>query len=129
MTTVPSSLRKWFIFHFIANGLAGLQLLFVPAWFLHTLGIEEFDLITPRLVGAALLGIGIASLLVRKKGLAEYKTLLFVKAIWSGIAIFGLVMTLVQYGWGAPEATWFLIPVFVGFHSVWDFYLYKLRGL
>lgn len=129
MAQVPSSLRKWFLFHFVANGLAGLQLLLVPAWFLHILGIDEFDLITPRLVGAALLGIGIASFLVRNKGVAEYKTLLLVKAIWSGIAILGLVLTLVQYGFGAPEATWLLLPIFVGFHTVWDFYLYKFRGL
>jgi len=127
MLLVPSSLRKWFVFHFFANSIAGIQLLLVPAWFLERLGFEQIDPVTARLVGAALLGIAIASLLVKNKGVAEYRTLLLVKAIWSGLAIVGFILSIVQYGKSLPNTIWFLLAVFVAFHSLWNYYLYKLK--
>ena len=63
---VPGSLRLWFVVHFAVDLVFALPLLLIPEWLMPLLGWSCVDPITSRLVGAALMGIGGASLLERK---------------------------------------------------------------
>ena len=69
---VPSSLRTWFLIHFIVDYLFGIPLLFFPKAFLRFCGLPVNDLLPLRLVGAALLAIGGVSYLNNKSGFETY---------------------------------------------------------
>ena len=62
---VPSSLRKWFVVHFIVDVLIAIPLLVAPRSLLGLPGWSEIDPTMARGVAAALFGIGIESLLCR----------------------------------------------------------------
>lgn len=57
VNTVPTSLRRWFIVHFVADVVVAVPLLAVPTMFLRTLGWAAVDPIAARMVGAAFTGI------------------------------------------------------------------------
>jgi hypothetical protein len=89
--TVPASLRRWFVIHFVADIIFEVPLVLVPASLLRALGWPTVDPLTARMVGAALAGIGIESLLCRNDGIEAFRTMLRLKCIWSGAAIVGPV--------------------------------------
>ncbi len=91
---VSSSLRVWFVIHFVVDFLFGLPLLFAPGLVLELFGFPLGELLTARLVGAALLGIGGVSFLVRNESAAVFRSLLKLKVIWSLSSIVGILMTL-----------------------------------
>jgi hypothetical protein len=122
---VPKSLKTWFTIHFFIDYVFGIPLLFVPAW---TLGLFGFDLtvggvLTARLVGAALIGIGGISLL-HKKSKDVYQTLLDLKLIWSSAAILGILITLIQTG---EKILWLFLGLFMGFFLLWGWYRTKVH--
>ena len=123
MKKVPKSLQTWFIIHFIVDYLFGLPLLITPIWTLQLFGFTVVEPVTARLVGAALLGIGGASLYAHKKGYESYKSLLMLKILWSGGAIFGLLLSLWQ---SAPVSVWLFVVIFALFSGVWIYYFRKL---
>jgi thiol:disulfide interchange protein len=114
MKKVPNSLRIWFIIHFIADIIFGIPLLITPYWFLNLLGYTVEPL-TARLVGAALIGIGGTSLLIKDKSLEQFKALLTLKVVWSLSAIFGIILTLTEQ---TPKFTWLILITFVIFSSI-----------
>ena len=73
---VPSSLRCWFVVHFVADIAFALPLFLAPQWTLTLLGWRAVDPIATRLVAAALFGIGIQSLLGRDEDAATFRALL-----------------------------------------------------
>src|SRR6185295_9063518 len=97
---VPRSLRRWFVFHFFADMSFALPLMIAPRWFLTMNGWTTVDVVTARLVAAALIGIGTQSLIGRNDDAASYRAMLNVKCIWSGAAIVGFVWSLAD---GAPS--------------------------
>jgi len=119
MAYVPNSLRKWFKLHFIADLLFGIPLLIAPQWTGAMLGYPTIDPLTGRLVGAALLGIGITSYLMHKKGSEVYHSMLTLKVIWSLAAIIGISLTIIE---GAPKITWAILGIFIFFNLVWVYY-------
>ena len=121
---IPQSLRIWFIIHFIVDFIFGIPLLLFPASTLSLFGFEAVELLTPRLVGAALLGIGGISFLVRNENAEVFRSLLKLKVIWSVSAIVGIVLTLVE---GAPAFTWLVLGVFAVFSGVWMYYLRRIN--
>ena len=123
---VPASLRTWFRVHCAVDLLAGLPLLLVPQRILGLLGWTVIDPVASRLCGAALLGIGGASVLVERHGLAGYRTLLGLKVIWSVAAIFALLAGIAD---GAPPAAWALLSIFIAFSGIWMSYVIRLRQL
>ena len=62
---IPRGLKLWFIVHFVADVAFAIPLFVLPRRFLTLLGWTAVDPITTRMVAAALLGIGIESLLSR----------------------------------------------------------------
>ena len=73
-----------------------------------------------RLVGAALLGIGITSLLTRTK--EQFELMLMLKIIWSASAIVGFVWSLAE---GAAVAMWAVMITFIFFLGLWSYYQWK----
>jgi len=116
---VPQSLRVWFWAHFIVDMLFGIPLLFVPAATLSLFGLPAANLLFARLVGAALLGIGGASLSMRQAGSETYRAILELKVIWSLSAIFAISLSLFQ---GAPKIVWGFLAIFILFSTVWIYY-------
>lgn len=123
---VPSSLRTWFVIHFIADLVFGLPLLLFPVSTMMLFGWSIIDPLTARLVGAALMGIGIESFLGRKKSIESFHTMLRLKIIWSLAANFGIVLTIYQ---GAPKAAWLFQGIFVFFSCTWIYYKKRLSRI
>ena len=124
MKQVPSSLRTWFVIHFIVDYLFATPLFIAPTWFLSLLGFTVIDPVTARLVAAALFAVGGISLLSRNESVNIYNSLLKLKIIWSVSAIAGLLLSLWQ---GAPVLLWPIVLVFMLFCGIWSYYLWKLR--
>lgn len=124
MTTVPSSLRTWFVVHFWVDILVAMPLFVAPRALQSALGWTTFDPVAPRLVAAALFGIGVESLLVRNGNAESFRSMLNLKIIWSAAAMVGLVVALAD---GAPKAAWGLLLVFAAFNALWLRYRLLLR--
>jgi len=121
---VPASLRRWFVVHFVADVLFAAPMIVAPDATLRMFGWTTIDPVTTRLVGAALVGIGVQSLLGRSEGVDVYRAMLSLKCLWSGAAVVGLALSLAQ---GAPAMTWAFLVVFVTFAAVWNYYRLALR--
>jgi hypothetical protein len=124
MKDVPNSLRTWFVIHFIVDMLTGIPLLFFPEAIMPLLGWITIDPIASRVVGAALMGIGIESWLGRNAGVDVFRAMLNLKVIWSGSAIFGIGMGLWQ---GGAKTGWLFLGVFFIFWVIWIRYWHLLR--
>ena len=124
MKQLPSSLRTWFVIHFVVDYLFAIPLFIAPRWFLSFFGFTIIDPVTARLVAAALFAVGGISLLSRNESVGTYKALLKLKIIWSVSAIAGLLVSLWQ---GAPVLLWLIALVFGLFCGIWSYYFWKLR--
>jgi hypothetical protein len=122
--TVPSALRLWFIVHFVVDLVFAVPLLLVPEELLPLLGWTAVDPVSARLVGAALMGIGVQSWRSRNAGVPAYRALLSLKIIWSASAIFGLTLAIAR---GAPPLTFALLSIFLIFCGVWTHHAIRLR--
>lgn len=123
MKEVPTSLRTWFIIHFIVDMFTGIPLLIFPELVLPVLGWNTIDPIATRVVGAALMAIGIESWLGRNAGVEVFRAMLTLKVIWSSCAILGIGLGLLM---GGPQASWLFMSVFAIFWVVWIRYRYLL---
>ena len=121
---IPVSLRTWFVIHFVADMLFGIPLLFFPHLLLPLLGWTTYDPLTSRLVGAALMGIGIESLLGRDASTETFRAMLNLKIIWASSAIFAILAALSE---GSPPVSWAFLGIFIVFWSVWVYYRVKLN--
>jgi hypothetical protein len=123
---VPLSLRHWFIAHFVVDLATGVPLLLAPGSFLGALGWKCVDPASARLVGAALLAIGIQSFVGRHEGPEVFRAMLNLKMIWAYSAIFGLVAAI---GQGAPPAAFAFLAAFVAFAGIWTHYRIRFKQL
>jgi hypothetical protein len=121
---IPNGLRTWFVIHFVADMLFGIPLLFFPRLLLPLLGWTTYDPLTSRLVGAALMGIGLESLLGRNASAETFRAMLNLKIIWASSAIFAILAALFE---GSPPASWAFLGIFIVFWGVWVYYRVKLR--
>ena len=125
---IPNSLRTWFVIHFIVDILFAIPLLLVPAAFLQFLGWQSIDPYATRIVGAALLAIGIESFLGRGAGAESYRGMLNLKILWSAAVILGTAATLITYDerpWGA----WLILAAFIPFNIIWVTYRLKVTEI
>ena len=121
---VPTGLQTWFVIHFVADMLFGIPLLFFPSFLLPYLGWTIYDPLTSRLVGAALMGIGLESLLGRNASAETFRAMLNLKVIWASSAIFAITAAIFE---GAPVIAWAFLGIFVIFWAVWVYYRFALR--
>lgn len=116
---VPPALRTWFVVHFLADLLFAIPLLLAPQALLELLGWPAIDPISARLVGAALMGIGVQSLLGRGESAEVFRAMLNLKIIWSGTASVGILVSMLQ---GGPTMGWAFLGTFVAFNALWVYY-------
>ena len=121
---VPQSLRIWFVIHFVVDILFALPLLFFPEALMGQFGWTVTDPVMPRLVGAALLGIGTESLLGRNASVDVFRAMLNLKVIWAAGAVLAIGLGLAN---AAPPAAWLFLGIFAGFLAVWSYYWLRLR--
>jgi len=121
---VPKSLRAWFVIHFVADYLFAIPLLIAPTWMLTLFGWQSIDPFTARLVGAALIGIGGASLTERNASAESFRSMLNLKLLWASSAIIGMTVTML--GGGYPLIGWGIVAIFVAFLFVWLYYRLQL---
>ncbi|HLC58593.1 MAG TPA: hypothetical protein VJI68_01915 [Candidatus Nanoarchaeia archaeon] len=122
---VPKSLRIWYVIHFFADILFAIPLFIFPEYTLSLLGFTTIDVVTARLVAAALIGIGTASLLQRNNKIESFQSTLTIKVIWSVTAILGLIISILTNK--APMLTWLIVLIFVIFSGTWIYYKIKLK--
>jgi cation transport ATPase len=121
MAKIPKSLKIWFLIHFIVDFIFAIPLILFPSWILGLFGLEA-ELIFTRLVGAALLGIGGTSFLMRNKSKESYNTMLNLKLIWSVSAILALILSIFT---GAPKTIYIILGIFIIFSAIWIYYKIK----
>lgn len=121
---VPLWLRRWFVVHFAVDLLVAVPLFVAPRAVLGLLGWIEVDPAMARVVAAALFAIGIQSLLCRNEPRRTFLAMLNLKLIWSGFAIVGILISVLQ---DAPPVAWGFLGVFVAFSAVWWRYWLLLR--
>lgn len=121
---LPTGLKTWFVIHFVVDMLFAIPLLLLPGLILPLFGWESFDPVMPRLVGAALLGIGGESLFSRNAPKEAFKALLRLKIIWASGAILALVLGILN---GGPPITWGFLAIFIGFLGIWVYFRKKIN--
>jgi len=121
---VPNGLRTWFVIHFVADVLFAIPLLLFPQAILHFIGWRTYDPVTTRLVGAALMGIGVESLLGRNANTDTFRAMLNLKVIWASSALFAISAGIVE---GASPTAWLILGIFFVFWCVWVYYRLALR--
>ena len=121
---VPNGLRTWFVIHFVADVLFAIPLLFFPQLILNFFGWGTYDPIMSRLVGAALMGIGVESLLGRNANAATFRAMLNLKVIWASSALFAIGAGIAE---GAAPIAWAFLGIFAAFWCVWVYYRLKLK--
>lgn len=124
LNEVPKNLRTWFIVHFAADIAFAIPLMFFPVQFLQLFGWTAVDPVSARLVAAALIGIGVESLLGRNAGIASFRTMLRLKSLWSGSAIIGLTISIIE---GAAKGAWLFLAIFLAFFALWFSNWLRLR--
>jgi hypothetical protein len=121
---VPRSLRLLFVVHFAVDVVFAVPLLLAPELLMLPLGFSAIDPVSPRLVGAALLGIGVQSLRGRNDGVEAFRSMLALKVVWSASAILALMIGIAR---GAPPAAYAFLSVFLVFSALWTHYAVRLR--
>jgi hypothetical protein len=117
---LPKSLIIWFKLHFIVDIIFAIPLIFFPGLFMQLLSLPVENLFLARVIGAALLGIGGASIFCKKK--EHYEIMLILKIIWSISAILVLVYSAIVEN---SLMLWLLALVFLIFSIAWIYY-YKI---
>ncbi len=121
---LPQSLRIWFVIHFAVDIVFAIPLFFFPEVIMPMFGWRVVDPITTRLVGAALLSIGVESLLGRNASREVFKAMLNLKIIWAFGAVLGIGLGIRA---GGPSLAWIFLMIFGIFLGVWVYYRYTLR--
>jgi hypothetical protein len=121
---IPKSLRVWFVIHFAIDIIFAIPMLLVPEFLMPLMGWSVVDPITSRLVGAALLGIGVESLLGRNANRDVFKAMLNLKIIWASGAVLGIGLGILA---GGPPLAWIFLVIFAAFLGLWIYYRVKLR--
>ena len=121
---VPKGLRLWFVVHFIVDVIFAIPLFLSPKETLQFFGWTQIDPLATRLVGAALMGIGIESLLGRNASVDAFRAMLNLKIIWSLSAVFGITLSMIQGG--PPPFGWAVLAIFGSFSILWISYRFRL---
>jgi hypothetical protein len=123
---IPPSLRTWFFVHFLVDVVLGIPLLIAPELVLPRLGFGVVDGVAPRLLGAALIAIGLQALRSRQADRATCRAFLALELVWSVAAMTGMIIAI---GTGAPSVTWAILSAFVASTGVSGHYAIRLKQM
>ena len=87
---VPIGLKRWFVFHFVADWLFALPLFIAPVWFLKTLDGQRLTPQPRAWLLPPLSALGLS--LIGRGDIDTYRGMLNLKILWSGAATLGLVV-------------------------------------
>ena len=121
---VSKGLRFWFVVHFVLDVSFAIPLLLFPIETLKFFGWTQIDPLSTRLVGAALMGIGVESFLGRNATVEAFRAMLNLKVIWSLSAVFGITLSMIQGG--PPVLGWAVLAIFGSFCILWISYRLRL---
>ena len=116
---IPRGLRIAFIVHFAVDMIVGIPLFLFPSFLLGAIGWESIDPIFVRLFAAALLGIGLESLLGYNAEAKVYQAMLNLKIVWSLSAAAGIALSLIYHPTYRIIWVWIGLAVFLGFNLLW----------
>jgi hypothetical protein len=122
---IGKHLKNWFVTHFIIDITVAIPLLLFPTQVCSIFGFVISETLFPRLVAAALIGIGGVSYFARKHGKDSFKSLLVLKIFWSWAAIAAILMSIYDK---QLIILYVILGVFVLFNIVWTYYLIKLNS-
>lgn len=94
---LKNQLKFWFTVHFVIDVISALFLFIIPTSFLRLAGWESIDLISARLVAAAI------------------------------FAVAGIGISIIQNSQGRPPAAYIILGIFICFNILWTYYLIKVR--
>jgi len=121
---MSKALRVTFLIHAIVSFLLGAPLLVAPGRFLMLLGWIRIDSMISRILGAALLALAWASWRAwNAKEKAQVKILLELEAIFTVLAVIGLLRELVIYPY--PPIYWVDCAILAIFAVAWNIFLWK----
>lgn len=123
---VPKALQNWFVLHAVIDLLFAIPLMIAPIFTLELFGWQTVDVISARIVAAALFGIGIESYLGRNAVKEVFVGMLNLKIIWSLAVIIGVSWSLFQNAQGTPWMGWILVGIFFAFNLVWVYWRKKI---
>lgn len=124
---VPKALRNWFVLHAVIDLLFAIPLMIAPVFTLELFGWQTVDVISARIVAAALFGIGIESYLGRNAVKDVFLGMLNLKIIWSLAVIFGVSWSLFENAQGTPWMGWGLVGIFFAFNLVWVYWRKRIK--
>lgn len=121
---ISKSLRNWFLIHFAVDMIVAIPLMVAPEFILELFGFQNIEIITARLVAAALLAVGGTSLWMHRGSVESFVVMLKLKLLWSGFAMSGIIWSIFN---GSPSVAWFVFGIFAVFFVVWLWYFVKLN--
>ncbi len=125
---IPKALRNAFIVHFWADMLFAVPLMIAPIGLLELMGWDVVDPLTARVVAAALFGIGSESLLGRNGDFDHFRGMLRLKVIWSSAVLLGIVLSVLDGGWGQPLMLWVVAGIFLVFNVLWVYWWRRINS-
>ena len=120
---VPSTLRKWLVFHFYVDYAVAIPIFFCAEQIAVYFPEYPLDTVALRIVAAALFCIGFSSLQASSLDYDNMVKKLRWAVIWSGTAWTGVLISLVN---GGHPLNWPVFVTFVLFNFLWTYYAVKL---
>ena len=120
---VPSTLRKWLVFHFYVDYAVAIPIFLGAEQIAVYFPEYPLDTVALRIVAAALFGIGFSSLQASSLDYDNMVKKLRWAVIWSGTAWTGVLISLLN---GGHPLNWPVFITFVLFNILWIYYAVKL---
>jgi hypothetical protein len=117
----------WFLAHGIVDLVIAIPLLVAPVAFLEWLGWADIDVFTARIVAAALIAIGVESLLGYRAEFYAVRAMLNLKILWAVAAIVGILWSALAAS-DVPWGTWPILGLFVVFLISWIVWRIRVSG-
>ena len=125
--TISSGLKITFLIHFILGAAFGLVYLLIPEVYGDLIGWEVTEPIMHRIIGAALIGISISSLLAFKTPLwSNVRIIVIMEICWTVLA--SLVMLWGMLFASLPSMGWMNTGFMIIFAVLFVLYFFKEKG-
>lgn len=118
---VPERLKFFFRLHCVVDVCFALPLMLRPDVLLHLFGFQIVDVYSARLLAAALFAIGLSSWGVERH-VDVWRAMLTLKCLFSGFALLGLALSILESPVAIPWGAWLVSAMFVAFHFLWQYY-------
>lgn len=117
------AVRIWIIVSFIVDMLFGVPLLLVPHDLAAVFGFEDQGVFVLRLLGAAIIGVGMGSVLVCREHGCGLHAIVNLKLVWTILSAAAILWSIFD---GAPQAAWLFFGIFCAFAVVWAYFRWKI---